>query len=984
MAAPAVESLASSQPTLETSTPSRASISIEAPLESPMTPKVSAHIENRSPRTHVDSQPLPTDSMVSVTLSDHLSDPVEAEEEQSTTLPFTHTRVRPEITVQTHMRRVSSYDILRGAAVNTNSDPNIGAEGSDTVAIGVVENEEGHTEQLVGDRSRSNSDGSSTSEKVDWKELEKEEEEQESKDEIGDESMALLLARLEQENQAIATDPKSALRSRARGQSRPPSLNKLKKLVAGNYAPAFRFSQLPSPPPMTELEFWAALVRDYPQTIQRLPTLTLNKIRGGIPAPLRGVTWISMAGARNKVIESEYDRLCGESSPYENLIGKDIGRSFPGVEMFRDPEGEGQKMMGRVLKCFSLYDNKIGYCQGLGFLVGPLLMQMGDREAFCVLVRLMEDYDLRSSFLPDLCGLHLRIYQFQKLLHQHMPKLAAHLDEVGVEGAYLSQWFLSFFATTCPLPMLFRIYDVIFAEGASETMMRVGLSIMRRNEGKILAFSEYEDVMQLLLSRALWDPYGRNAKSADEFVNDFVSFTNIVTRETLRSLEVGFKEDQKNDPASKAGFFPDVQTAAARFLGRLWAPSPSNASTRYGALSPGLTSSSHPVSFLRRTASKQSLASTLNSLEVSTDASTNSTVLTDPSSISRDFSVETLSLKSQSSSVSASIKMSSSRANVEDSNQDATVRDLLNALREVEGALREAERKLRKSEEDQGEDHKIMKQLIQQLQYDFRNPQSSNDIRRTTWPVRSVQNGSTVQNSPVPSSKTQRLLYAVETRLSSPSCTDSFTSETKAELKGALENTRVQLDGERKHSADLGTQLLEMSRQAEQDKTELREARKRLQDGHRERQRLERQIQDLRATVRRGSSQSSSYNSPPLNLTLLANQQTRPPLVSSQSSDSSPQRPPKRTSSLAAQELFSTENHEPMENDALLLELVNAKNEESRLKQELEEYKGRYEALVKGKTLQEYSEGFPALEKRKMAGNGAGSWSFWGKKNTTP
>ena len=131
----------------------------------------------------------------------------------------------------------------------------------------------------------------------------------------------------------------------------------------------------------------AALVRDYPQTVQRLPTLSLNKIRGGIPAPLRGVVWQSAAGSREKLIEDQYDALCGESSPYENIINKDLGRSFPGVEMFKDPEGEGQKMLGRVLKCFSLYDHKIGYCQGLGFLVGPLLMQMGDKEAFCVLVR---------------------------------------------------------------------------------------------------------------------------------------------------------------------------------------------------------------------------------------------------------------------------------------------------------------------------------------------------------------------------------------------------------------------------------------------------------------------------------------------------------------------------------------------------------------------------------------------------------------------
>jgi hypothetical protein len=199
--------------------------------------------------------------------------------------------------------------------------------------------------------------------------------------------MTLLLARLEQENDALLSNAKANTKvARARSQSRPPSFNQLKRLVADDTS-QMRFSQLPSPPPMTELEFWAALVRDYPQTVQRLPTLCLNKIRGGIPAPLRGVVWQSASGSREKLIEDQYDTLCGESSPYENIINKDLGRSFPGVEMFKDPEGEGQKMLGRVLKCFSLYDHKIGYCQGLGFLVGPLLMQMGDKEAFCVLVR---------------------------------------------------------------------------------------------------------------------------------------------------------------------------------------------------------------------------------------------------------------------------------------------------------------------------------------------------------------------------------------------------------------------------------------------------------------------------------------------------------------------------------------------------------------------------------------------------------------------
>ena len=186
----------------------------------------------------------------------------------------------------------------------------------------------------------------------------------------------------------MATDPKSRLQAQQfRGvrKSRSQSLRQVKQLINDDHR-SLRYSQLP-PPPLTELEFWAALVSDYPQTAQRLPTLTSNKIRSGIPPPLRGVVWPSLAGARDTTLLAEYQRLCGEPSPYEGLIGKDIGRSFPNVEMFRDPNGEGQQMLARVLKCFSLYDTKIGYCQGLGFVVGPLLMHMTDAEAFCVLVR---------------------------------------------------------------------------------------------------------------------------------------------------------------------------------------------------------------------------------------------------------------------------------------------------------------------------------------------------------------------------------------------------------------------------------------------------------------------------------------------------------------------------------------------------------------------------------------------------------------------
>lgn len=171
-----------------------------------------------------------------------------------------------------------------------------------------------------------------------------------------------------------------------RRKSRSPSIAQLREMVSSPPPQNLRYSQL-AMPQMTDLEFYAAVVKDYQQAVARFPNLVSHKIRKGVPPPLRGVVWQSMAGAREPELEDKYDELVVQASPYERVINKDLGRSFPGVDMFRDPEGEGQRMLGQVLKCLSVYDSSIGYCQGLAFVVGPLLMHMPGKQAFCVLVR---------------------------------------------------------------------------------------------------------------------------------------------------------------------------------------------------------------------------------------------------------------------------------------------------------------------------------------------------------------------------------------------------------------------------------------------------------------------------------------------------------------------------------------------------------------------------------------------------------------------
>lgn len=589
----------------------------------------------------------------------------------------------------------------------------------------------------------------------------------------------------------------------------------------------------------------------------------------------------------------------------------------------------------------------------------------------------MEDYDLRSCFLPDLSGLHLRIFQFQRLLSQHMPKLAAHLESLQIESAYLSQWFLSFFAVTCPLPMLLRIYDVLFAEGASETIMRVALALMKRNEQRILALTEFEDVMQLLLGRSLWDPYGRNAKSADELVNDFVNFTNDVTRESLQGLETAFKESQK-DGASK-----EVQKSATSFLGRLWPIS--NSSTKSVTLSPGLTAPSRPVSFLRRTPSKQSLASTMVS-EQGSDSSTNtqSTALTD---VSRGSSGDALSLKTGHESVAFSIRSGHS---AKDRDLHYQIEQLLMSVSQLQRQNSELEAALQKQREDRKEDHRIVRTVISKFRSgpsSLSAPSTKASRRRTTITAAEMSPPPTETpeaESNVPP-EVKEATDLLERRFPAQQTHHRASSmfETKEVLKDSLSRAKEQLNSETIRASSLARDLSDAQAELQNARDALKETRQRLQDSYNQNQKHEKTIMELRQNARKGSVPWASSVETPDTSPSLSRSNTADSTISTATTsglrelrlarsasqkkreprEPHPPMPPfaKRSSSLASQSILSSstshENQNPTsnsssapviaDNDALLLELVNAKTAEAVAKQELEELKSRFESMKK-------------------------------------
>jgi hypothetical protein len=189
-------------------------------------------------------------------------------------------------------------------------------------------------------------------------------------------------------------------------------------------------------------DFWGQVINDYEKVLKQNPKKFTRNLEKGIPQPIRGMMWQLMSGSKNEELEELYGALLLRKSRHEKIISRDLARTFPNHEKFQDDQGPGQQSLFNILKCYSIYDEEVGYCQGMPFIVGPLLLNMPEEQAFCVLVKLMDDYSFRTIFTPKMIGLQQRNYQFDKLIQENVPKVHNHLLEQEIKSTmYASQWY---------------------------------------------------------------------------------------------------------------------------------------------------------------------------------------------------------------------------------------------------------------------------------------------------------------------------------------------------------------------------------------------------------------------------------------------------------------------------------------------------------------------------------------------------------------
>uniref|UniRef100_A0A671MW09 TBC1 domain family member 4 n=1 Tax=Sinocyclocheilus anshuiensis TaxID=1608454 RepID=A0A671MW09_9TELE len=254
---------------------------------------------------------------------------------------------------------------------------------------------------------------------------------------------------------------------------------------------------------------WERMLSTTGRSKVRFDTEEIHKAVGqGVPRQHRGEIWkfLSEQYLLRKEVpstkppnnETPYKELLKQLTSQQHAILIDLGRTFPTHPYFRAQLGAGQLSLYNLLKAYSLLDPEVGYCQGLSFVAGVLLLHMSEEDAFHMLKFLMYDTGLRKQYRPDMIILQIQMYQLSRLLHDYHRELYTHLEQYEISPSlYAAPWFLTAFASHFPLGFVARVFDMLFLQG-SEVIFKVALSLLGSHKPLILQHDNLESIVEFI------------------------------------------------------------------------------------------------------------------------------------------------------------------------------------------------------------------------------------------------------------------------------------------------------------------------------------------------------------------------------------------------------------------------------------------------------------------------------------------------------
>ncbi|KAL7449296.1 hypothetical protein ACHAWC_001368 [Mediolabrus comicus] len=209
-------------------------------------------------------------------------------------------------------------------------------------------------------------------------------------------------------------------------------------------------------------------------------------------------------GARDGDYQSIVEEAMGNSNQICEQIEKDLRRTFPSHYLFHsqkeeddlmnssficeDLDPDGVESLRRILNAYALYDEEIGYCQGMNFIAATCLTFMPEEESFWLLVAIMNDdpYCMRELFTTDMAGSLETLFVADRLVQKLLPDLHQHLENEGINiSMFATQWLMTIFSSSFDFDLVSKVWDNFLVEGW-KVVYRVFIAILASCEQDLL------------------------------------------------------------------------------------------------------------------------------------------------------------------------------------------------------------------------------------------------------------------------------------------------------------------------------------------------------------------------------------------------------------------------------------------------------------------------------------------------------------------
>eukprot|EP00388_Colpodella_angusta_P006244 GDKJ01018644.1.p1 GENE.GDKJ01018644.1~~GDKJ01018644.1.p1 ORF type:complete len:414 (+),score=67.90 GDKJ01018644.1:164-1243(+) len=227
-------------------------------------------------------------------------------------------------------------------------------------------------------------------------------------------------------------------------------------------------------------------------------TTFVRRAKRGIPQQYRWEAWKTAACYKDKYIPGLYHDLCNIDNSFSSLIKIDTPRTFP---EFRAFDRNCQDMLYRILNCFVNHQPTVGYCQGMNFIAGLLLIvsDFKEEETFWVFCCLMDFYGLEGFFRERFPLLRLYLTTFEKIASRCIPEIQKHFEAEGVAPAvYLHQWLLTMFINCLPFKTVVALWDFLMVRGLPG-MLQITAALLYVLRAALLNLT-FEEIVRFLKS----------------------------------------------------------------------------------------------------------------------------------------------------------------------------------------------------------------------------------------------------------------------------------------------------------------------------------------------------------------------------------------------------------------------------------------------------------------------------------------------------